>query len=93
MEYNAKEVMQKLNDKMYGSVPDDTIHSFRFECNDYWEAIKFNDFIIWDSENDEREWLEDQDGNDLHKKEDLYIHCVKVMEKYAEDLSKITLNL
>lgn len=54
----ALDVVDKLNIKLYDSGFECDISPFTYSSNGHIELIDFSGFRLWDSELDEREWLE-----------------------------------
>lgn len=68
------------------SVPDDSPHGFAFVKYEFVELITFDgDVILWDSDNDDREWKIDREGNELNEQEDLLLHVLKKYNQYVEE--------
>ena len=88
-EPNYKKIVDKLNDKLNKSINDDfTHHAFYYESNYAIDAIKFNDIILWDSENDGRDFIMTDRGE---VKEDLYDYVKDVFDEYVNELNNIEL--
>ena len=54
----ALDLVEKLNIKLYDSGYDDGMLEFSYRSNGSIELIEFSGILLWDSESDEREWLE-----------------------------------
>ena len=62
--------------------------SFSYETNGWFHGIKFNERFIWDSENDTRRYITDDDGENTDEQESL-LECVKrEFNKYVNLLNK-----
>lgn len=54
----ALDVVEKLNIKLYDNGYEDGLLQFSYASNGSIELIEFSGIHLWDSESDEREWLE-----------------------------------
>lgn len=59
-------------------------HLFSYSSCGFIYSIKFNDFILWDGDSDERQWIDQ--NNDY---EDLYEFCVRMFKNYIDDCMEI----
>lgn len=56
------EVVETLNEIMFENNPkllDSFSDVFEYSTTGFWDCIKFGNNIIWDSEHDDREWIEE----------------------------------
>jgi len=51
-------IVEELNAELFEKGEQEL--SFSYETNGFCDIIKFQREILWDSENDEREWLEEK---------------------------------
>lgn len=56
------EVIEDLNNDLYEKFGDDVSldRLWGYETVGYYTLIKFGEFVLWNSEDDEREWIEDK---------------------------------
>ena len=64
------------------------LHSFWFQSNDFVDAVLFDDVVLWDSENDNREWI-GPEGCEI--KEPLLDYLKREFDKYVEDLVSVSM--
>lgn len=87
MSTKAIDVVDKLNDSLWGEevLHEENFHqTFSYRYYSTFEQIYYNDILIWCSENEEREWLEE--NNDY---EDLYFFCRKRFSQEMNDLIRL----
>lgn len=83
------EVVEELNNDLAERFPDNQLDFFFYVSSGYCDAILFNnDESIWDSENDEREWIEGED-NRSGQYEDLLPFVKKKFNQYLERINKL----
>lgn len=61
------EVVRKINNTLFGSdyFEHDYFRYLEFVESPIGDAIKYNGYYLWDSENDYREWVDDDNQEDL----------------------------
>lgn len=78
------DILEELNEELLESIGMDENSNWftglTCEFNEWWACIKFEDMIVLDTENDEREYL----GEDIDDYEDLK-DCIQrvLLEKFA----------
>lgn len=80
------EVVNKLNDKIFNDLNNDSI--FELHYSDYYCSIFLDEFFIWSSEEEEREF-----NDELNEYEDLYLFCIKKIKNIISKYKKIVNNL
>lgn len=80
-------VVSNLNAEIYEQIEDDYIQ-LEYMTNTCAEAIEFLGVVIWNSEDDCREWIEVM-GKEIQ--EDLEFYLRKEINKILEKLNKIKL--
>lgn len=85
----ALEVVEILNEELCEKIPNNQTDFFFYFSSGYCEAILFNnDESLWDSDNDEREWIEGED-NHSSQYEDLLLFVKKKFNQYIDRLNKL----
>lgn len=79
---NYLEVINELNEELFEKHGADS--EFEYRTNGSYDAICFRDVIIWDSENDGREFIEEEDNY-----EPFIPYIKREFNKYIKDLSKL----
>lgn len=82
-ELDFDELMIQLNSHL-SDVGTDEPHFFSYETGEFWAIIKFNDYVLWSSEDDERIYLEE-----LNDYEPLISFIKRKFNSYVEDLSRL----
>lgn len=77
------EVVDALNEILFDENLEAEFY-FSLETTTYFSAIKFMDYVLWCSENDERKYIEEIDDY-----EPLLGFCQKEFNKYADRLHKL----
>ena len=85
MKTNYLEIVEQLNQELYDKHKEDYYY-FTFRSSGYVDSIWFNDECLWDSENNEREFIEKD--NDY---EPLLPFVKKKFNEYIKELSKLKL--
>lgn len=86
-------IVAGLNAKIFahlegrGIIPEHLGNCFTFEGNGEWQAIKFMDMPLWDSESDERDDHPDHE----EVKEDLEVHVLRVAQALLKSLGSLSL--
>ena len=81
----ALKLVESLNNETFlDGVSLEWIEPFNFESNGYQCKISFLGIILWDDDNDDREWLEDNDD----KKEPLRNFIIREAKKVLADMNK-----
>ena len=78
-------IVDDLNEHMYERLGDNTSHYFDLSYNGYMVLITFNNIRLWDSDNDERKYVDDSS----EEKEDLLGYIKQEFNKLACDINKI----
>lgn len=82
----VSEEVIKTVEKLNANLPDDSEFAFSLETNEYWTSINFcfmsASILMWDSENDERDWIGDE-------KEALYPFVLDIFQNRVIQLMKI----
>jgi hypothetical protein len=81
------EAIADLNCEIYDQIENDYIY-LEYSTNSFSDIIDFLGIQIWNSENDERRYIDEE--NDV--KEDLEIYLRKEINKIIDELQKIKLN-
>jgi hypothetical protein len=84
------EVIEKLNIELFEKTGEDEL-DFSYMTNGFFEVIKFNNYVLWSSENDTRQWLERNETNLKSGYEPLEPFLRREFNKYFEKLSKLKL--
>ena len=77
----AKEVVEKLNDQYFGEVGSEDYLIFKYGSDGTTEWVDFMDFTIWDSENDPRGWIDD------NEQESLMVYVQRESRRFMVDLN------
>lgn len=78
------EIVMNLNEWLYEVVGHNNPDCFRFSTDGYIQSIEFNQMLLWDSENDEREYIEETD-----EYEDMEMYVKKRFNNYITHLQGI----
>lgn len=83
---NIEAVISKLNEHLDRIAPG-THHCFVSISNGYATLISFEDYVLWSTEEDDREhsYL-DKDENEIEYEEALYNHVARKFNEYVECL-------
>ena len=60
---NYLELVSELNQELYDT-HGDTDEQFFFTANGFIDIIGFGEITLWHSENDDREWIENENGGE-----------------------------
>lgn len=60
------EIINELNEELYDKVGE-TDRAFSYSTNGYVDIISFGEIQIWDSEIDDREWIEEKNDYEPFK--------------------------
>lgn len=75
-------------DKLNEYLSDDLIERygcyFSYETNGWWHGIKFMDIILWNTEDEVREWIDDE-----NRYEPLYPFVLGEFQKFAKMISNL----
>lgn len=84
---NLKEMVGKLNDRLF-EIDDEyeSCNSFIYSSCGHCESILFGDTLLWNSEDDDREYNEE-----TNEYEDLKTFVVKQFNKYIDRIQNLTL--
>lgn len=74
------EVIYELNQELYDK-HGDLENQFFYTANGYIDVIGFGDFILWHSEDDTREWIEEKNDYEPFKP-----FIKKLFNDYIDDL-------
>jgi hypothetical protein len=81
------EINYKISDKQYKDNPvyynNNYVFLLEYLTDGFVEVIKFEKFVLWDSENDERDWL------DNDNKEPLLPFIKKKLNKHIDKIKKL----
>lgn len=89
-DFNVKETVEKLNDKLHNYSESLGIKNiFSYLSNYAWEEIHLNKEVLWDSENDEREWIQLSVELGDEEKEDIVKYLIRELEDRKENINKI----
>lgn len=78
-------IIDELNNELYEKFGEDvTVYNFSYCTNGYADTIFFNEMMIWNSEIDEREFIEE-----INDYEPLKPHIKKIFNEEIEKLSKL----
>lgn len=86
---NVEDVVSKLNTLIWG---ENAEHEENFDIgffyggNESFQIIKFEDTVLWNSEDDERGFNEELDGY-----EDLFTHCRDKFKEYTDRVIKLNI--
>jgi hypothetical protein len=81
----ALKLVESLNNETFlDGVSLECIEPFNFESNGYQCKISFLGIALWDDDNDDREWLEDNDD----EKEPLRNFIIRETKKVLADINK-----
>jgi hypothetical protein len=78
------DIVNELNDNLYKIFGDDIEYFFSYETNGYIDVILFGDHILWNSDNDDRMFIEEK--NDY---EPLSPFIKKQFNQYVDMLNKM----
>lgn len=80
-------IIEELNDQIFATVPDWMGGmEFEFFTNGYGEIIKVLGIVVWSSEDDDREWLDD-----TGEKEDITGYLIRRFNAIAHQVSELKL--
>ena len=83
----AFELVQELNGQSWTEELMQHYEPFEFKsANTYECVIYFMGIFLWDSDNDDRDWLEDEEGNYLDEKKSLKKHIIKQAVDICSDV-------
>ena len=85
-ENETLEVVKELNNKLWDENPNSDNYQFFYMTNGYADYIKFQDEILWSSDEDGRYF--DEEKNDY---EPLLPYIISLYNKYVEKLNNIKL--
>ena len=83
MDNDYIEIVRELNTELYERFGEFE-HNFSYATNGFVDCITFNDHLIWDSENDEREWLDDK-----NEYEPFIPFLKRVFNEYADSIMEL----
>ena len=81
------QIIDELNQELYEKLGE-TDWEFSYSTNGYVHIIKFGEIVIWNSEDDEREWIEEK--NDY---EPMKPFLKRILAQGVYELKKIVDNL
>ena len=87
-DYNLQKTVTDLNSIIDKSLGYNSDHSFSYCSTGYVDCIKFNEQVLWDSENDTRKYYE---FGDFY--EELTTTILREFYEYIDTISKIRINL
>ena len=79
---NFKEIIDKLNSSIYNDDENEFYHYFVYEYAGFVDVIKFDEQVLWHSEDDDREFNEDE--NDW---EPMVPFIIKKFKEYRDELN------
>jgi hypothetical protein len=79
-------IVNNLNEFVNDKQGDDYIISFSYTTNGWYHCIEWDRLLLWDSETDGREWIEDEDDY-----EDLEEYIKKEFNNYCDTLNTLRL--
>jgi hypothetical protein len=79
------ETVRSLNAELSDKFHED-YRGFSYVTNGYYDIIKFDDEYLWNSDDDERQWIETKGDY-----EDLETFIRKQFKKYVKELNKLKL--
>ena len=85
MKTNYLEVVEQLNQELYDKHKEQFL-VFTLVSTGDWSGIKFGDYCIWDTENNEREWIYEEEDY-----EPLLPYIKKLFNSHIKHLSKLKL--
>ena len=85
---NYIEIINNLNEWVYDKQGDDYIINFSYTTNGWYHCIEWDRLLLWDSETDGREWIEDK-----HVYEDLEEYIKKEFNNYIDTLTSLKFKL
>lgn len=78
------QVVDKLNEYVWSILGEESIHGFSYNTDGFVQQILFDEQILWDSENEPREWVEiNSDYESLEK------FIKSMFNEYVRDLYKL----
>ena len=80
---NYEEIVNELNCDLYEK-HSETDYNFNYRTNGFVEVISFDDFVLWNSEEDERSY--DEQKNEY---EDMISFIKKKFNEFADKLQKL----
>lgn len=80
MKEDLCEIISNLNDELYDNFSETEL-CFGYSTNGYVEIITFADTILWDSENSDRKWIEEE-----KRYEDFEPYIKSVYNKWADKM-------
>lgn len=83
-----KEVVDELNDLIWNEKTEYYNLSFSYRYCTTYEAIYFEEYLLWCSEDDERKWIEDKQDY-----EDLLQYCKRKFSEFGDTISNLNLLL
>ena len=78
------EIINNLNEWVNDKQGGDYIIHFSYTTNGWYHCIEWDRLLIWDSELESREWIEDKD-----EYEDLEEHIKKEFNNYIDTLTSL----
>ena len=81
------EVVDELNELIWGENAEHEENfeiSFKYTYQGSWECIYYEEFLLWCSEMDDREWIEE-----IQDYEDLLKYCIKEFCKIGKQMVKL----
>lgn len=79
------EIASDLNQEIYEKYGE-TDHVFYYSTDGYADIFMFNNYVLWTSEIDDREFIED-----INDYEDFKPYIIKVFNKYIESIQGLSL--
>lgn len=76
-------IIENLNNELYEKF-NETGSSFGYSTNGYAHLIFFDQNVLWSSDNDEREWIEE-----INDKESLEPHIKKLFNMLADKIYRL----
>ena len=78
------EIIHNLNEWVNDKQGDDYIVNFSYTTNGWYHFIEWGDVLLWDSETESREWIEDK-----NEYEDLEEYIKKEFNEYINTLNTL----
>jgi len=80
-----KQIITELNNSLYEVFGDEMWEYFFYTSNGYIDIIGYGEMTLWNSEDEDREWLEEYSKYSCMK-----VHLISELEKRQDKLSKLT---
>ncbi len=80
--------VELLNNMLY-MAEESPVEVFRLTTDGYYSFIVFGERTLWSSEDDERKYTVDKNGDDTEELETLYTFLKREFNEYIDNLNKL----